>query len=101
MIGFGPWPGASGGDVIGAPSPDDGNAVRPRSFPPPLGGGGARTGSGGGGAAAAPRGSGPDVERFPNTLVPVTLCLLAPELFEQRRQQASTRALHFGAPGER
>src|SRR5947209_15200597 len=69
MSGFGPRPGASGGDVIGAPSPSDGKGANPTSLPPALAGTGVRAGSGaGGGGGAGLRTSGPDVERFPNTL---------------------------------
>jgi hypothetical protein len=57
MTGLGPpRPGASGGDVIGAPSPSDGSGASPRSLPA-LVGAGARTGSGGGAAGGALRGS--------------------------------------------
>src|SRR2546421_8793037 len=69
MIGFGPRPGASGGEVIGAPRPSDGIGASPTSLPPALAAMGVRAGStavGGGGAGL--RISGPDVERFPNTL---------------------------------
>src|SRR5205085_10653357 len=70
MSGFGPRPGASGGEVMGAPSPSDGNGARPTSLPPALAGIGARAGSGAaGGRGAGLRTSGPDVERFPNTLL--------------------------------
>src|SRR2546423_163533 len=69
MMGFGPRPGASGGEVIGAPSPSDGNGARPTSLPPALAGMGRRAGSGAtGGGGAGLRSSGPDVGRFPNTL---------------------------------
>src|SRR2546421_480422 len=103
MSGFGPRPGASGGEVIDAPRPSDGNGARPTSLPPALAGTGARAGSGaagiGGGGAA--RTSGPDVERFPNTLVSAALSLLAPELLDERGQQVGARPFHLGTAGER
>src|SRR5437016_5408257 len=99
MIGLGPRPGASGGEVIDAPSPSDGKGARPTSLPPALAGTGARAGSGAGGAGL--RNSGPDVERFPNTLFSAALGLLAPEFLEQRGEQARARPLHLGAAGQR
>src|SRR5436190_11627720 len=103
MSGFGPRPGASGGEVIDAPRPSDGNGARPTSLPPALAGTGARAGSGaaGTGGGGAARTSGPDVERFPNTLVSAALSLLAPELLDERGQQAGARPFHLGAAGER
>src|SRR5215212_709506 len=99
MSGFGPRPGASGGDVIGAPSPSAGNGARPTSLPPALAGTGTRAGSGAGGGAAL-RWSGPELERFPNTLVSASR-LTAFELLEKWGQQAGPRPLHLGAAGER
>src|SRR5688572_1545858 len=98
MIGFGPRPGASGGDVIDAPKPSAGKGARPTSLPPALAGMGTRAGSGAtGGGGAGLRRSGPDVERFPNTVVSAALSLLAPELLEERGQQARPRPFRLGA----
>src|SRR5215213_7701831 len=99
MIGFGPRPGASGGDVIGAPKPSAGKGASPTSLPPALAGTGTRAGSGAVGGAGLRR-SGPEVERFPNTVVSASR-LAALELFEERGQQASPRTFHLGAPSER
>src|SRR5258708_5754076 len=101
---FGPCPGASGGEVIEAPSPSDGKGARFTSPRLASDCAGARAGSAAGaawgGGAAGLRRSGPDVERFPNTLVS-GLRLTAHELFDERRQHVGARPLGLGASGER
>src|SRR5687768_3857069 len=66
---------------------------------------GARAGSGGGatgcGGGAALRGSGPVLERFPNTPFSAQSGLAAPELLDERGEQARPRALHLRAAGQR